>query len=102
MQYDEIARLQEQHPSWALLRSSHAALILSFISRVFLEANSGARPAAELVNLLDDELYALNQRLGSETRSRAWRRPISTTGRHPSAAGCASTTRPAPTSRTST
>ena len=67
MQYDEIARLQEQHPSWALLRSRHAALILSFISRVFLEANSGARPAAELVNLLDDELYALNQRLGSET-----------------------------------
>lgn len=67
MHYDEIVQLQEQHPSWALLRSPHAALMLSFFGRVFVESNSGGRPAAELISMLDDELYALNQRHGSDT-----------------------------------
>jgi hypothetical protein len=67
MHYDEIVQLQEQHASWALLRSPHAALMLSFFGRVFVESNSGGRPAPELVSLLDDELYALNQRLGPDT-----------------------------------
>jgi len=66
MHYDEIVQLQEQHASWALLRSPHAALMLSFFGRVFVESNSGGRPAQELVGLLDDELYALNQRLGAD------------------------------------
>lgn len=34
MHYDEIVRLQEQHPAWALLRSPPAALMLSFFGRV--------------------------------------------------------------------
>lgn len=71
MHYDEIVQLQEQHASWALLRSPHAALMLSFFGRVFVESNSGGRPAAELVSLLDDELYALNQRLGTDTFRRS-------------------------------
>lgn len=70
MHYDEIVQLQEQHASWALLRSPHAALILSFFGRVFVDSNSGGRPAPELVNLLDDELYALNQRLGERSFAR--------------------------------
>jgi len=49
MHYDEIVQLQEQHASWALLRSPHAALMLSFFGRVFVESNSGGRPAQELV-----------------------------------------------------
>jgi Protein of unknown function (DUF3375) len=71
MHYDEIVQLQEQHAAWALLRSPHAALMLSFFGRVFVESNSGGRPAAELVSLLDDELYALNQRLGAYTFRRS-------------------------------
>jgi len=71
MHYDEIAQLQEQHPAWALLRSPHAPLMLSFLSRVFLDTNSGGRPAPELLGLLDDELYALNQRLGADTFRRS-------------------------------
>lgn len=67
MHYDEIIQLQQQHPAWALLRAQHAALVLSFLGRVFVESNSGGRPAQELVALLDDELYALNQRLGDST-----------------------------------
>lgn len=64
MQYDEIAQLQDQHAAWALLRSPHAPLILSFLGRVFIESNSGPVPAPELISALDDELYALNERLG--------------------------------------
>lgn len=71
MHYDEIIQLQEQHASWALLRSPHAALMLSFFGRVFVDSNSGGRPAPELVSLLDDELYALNQRLGADTFRRS-------------------------------
>ena len=71
MHYDEIERLREQHPAWALLRSPHAALLLSFFASVFVDTNSGGRPAAELVGLLDDELYALNARLGADTFRRS-------------------------------
>jgi hypothetical protein len=71
MHYDEIVQLQEQHASWALLRSPHAALILSFFGRVFVDSNSGGQPAPELIGLLDDELYALNQRLGTDTFRRS-------------------------------
>lgn len=69
MNYDEIAYLQGQHASWSLLRSPHAPLILSFLGRVFVDSNAGANglPAGELVDQLDDELYALNARLGETT-----------------------------------
>jgi hypothetical protein len=51
---------------WTLLRSPHAPLVLSFLARVFIELNAGGRPAATLISELDDELYALNARLGEE------------------------------------
>jgi hypothetical protein len=73
MHYDEIVQLKEQHAAWALLRSPHAGLILSFFGRVFVDANSGGRPAPELISLLDDELYALNQRLGADAFPRSAR-----------------------------
>jgi hypothetical protein len=73
MNYDEIAYLQAKHASWALLRSTHAPLLLSFLGRVFTDGNVGANglPAGELVDLLDDELYGLNERLGEGTYPRA-------------------------------
>jgi len=70
MQYDEIAQLQAQHSAWALLRSPHAPLILSFLGRVFVDASSGPIAAGELASELDDELYALNDRLGEDSYPR--------------------------------
>ncbi|MCU1495503.1 MAG: Protein of uncharacterized function [Acidimicrobiaceae bacterium] len=64
MQYDEIARLRAQHPAWVMLRSDNAALVLSFLDRVFIERNASDLPASVLAGELDDELFALNQRLG--------------------------------------
>jgi hypothetical protein len=66
MNYDEIDQLRTHHPAWALLRSNNAALVLSFLGRVFVELNAGDVAASVLVSELDEELYALNQRLGEE------------------------------------
>ncbi len=69
--YDEVELLRKGNPAWALLRADHAALVLSFLDRVFVDTNASAIPAAELVSDLDDELYALNERLGAGTFPRA-------------------------------
>lgn len=63
MNYDEITDLRG-HPAWALLRSNNVALVLSFLGRVFVDRNASDFPAEALAAELDDELYALNQRLG--------------------------------------
>lgn len=67
MDHDEITLLRSQHPAWALLRADHAPLVLGFLGRVFVDANAGALPASVLAAALDDELYALNRRLGVGT-----------------------------------
>jgi len=67
LHYDEIAHLRTEHPAWALLRSNNAALVLSFLGRVFVDGNASDLPASSLAGQLDDELYALNERLGEST-----------------------------------
>lgn len=67
MNYDEIADLRTRHPAWALLRSNNVALVLSFLQRVFVDANASGVPGSVLADQLDEELYALNQRLGEDT-----------------------------------
>ncbi len=66
MNFDEIERLRSRHPAWSLLSSDNVALVLSFLGRVFVEGNASNVPAGELESALDDELFALNQRLGEE------------------------------------
>lgn len=66
MNYDEIEHLRANHPAWSLLRAGNVSLVLSFLSRMFVERNAGDVPASELAGALDDELYALNQRLGED------------------------------------
>jgi hypothetical protein len=65
MAYDELEHMRA-HPAWALLRSTHCSLVLSFLGGVFVDANRGDVASGELVSLLDDEIYALNQRLGED------------------------------------
>jgi len=60
MEYETIEALRERHPAWRLLRAGNAALVLSFLSRHFVEENNGATSAAVLAASLDDELYSLN------------------------------------------
>ena len=67
MQYDEIDQLRVHHPAWILLRAQNAPLVLSFLGRVFVDDNASDLPAAVLVDELDNELYALNERFGAGT-----------------------------------
>jgi len=58
---NDISILREQHPGWRLLRASSAPLVLSFLGGHFVEQNQGATPASRLIDLLDEQLYALRK-----------------------------------------
>jgi uncharacterized protein DUF3375 len=61
--YDEIAWLRTNSPAWRLVRADNASLVLSFLYRVFVQENVRSISATELASRLDDELYALNERM---------------------------------------
>jgi hypothetical protein len=67
MRYEEIAALRIGSPAWRLLRADNAPLVLSFLGRVFVDDNVRDISASQLITRLDDELYALNERLGEGT-----------------------------------
>ena len=71
MNYDEIASLRKTSAAWRLLRADNAPLILSFLGRVFVEDNVREMSSSQLIALLDDELYALNERLGADTHPKS-------------------------------
>jgi len=64
VRYEDVEVLRTHHAAWRLLRADNAALVLSFIDRVFGEENVRSIAAGDLINRLDDELYAVNERLG--------------------------------------
>lgn len=66
MDFITLDALRNYHPAWRLLRSDHAPLVASFLHRVFVLPNVRIISAADLAGALEDELYALRQRLGPE------------------------------------
>ncbi|MCD2450407.1 DUF3375 domain-containing protein [Methylicorpusculum oleiharenae] len=66
-----LEALRTHHPAWRLLRSDHAPLIASFLHRVFIVPNVRVMAAADLAEALEDELYALRDRLGAEVFPKA-------------------------------
>jgi len=66
LDFATLDALRTHHPAWRLLRSDHAALIASFLHRVFIAPNVRMMAAADLAEALDDELYALRQQSGDE------------------------------------
>ena len=76
--FDELSWLRGNSPAWRLLRAENAPLVLSFLDQVFVTENIRSISATELANRLDDELYALNERLGvtlpqfPKPRRRTW------------------------------
>lgn len=64
MNYDDIEHLRTRHPAWGLLKADNAALVLSFLGRIFIDANASNIPASRIESALDDELFALNQQFG--------------------------------------
>jgi hypothetical protein len=66
-----LVTLRREHPGWRLLTATSAPLIVGTLYRHFIQPNRRTIAAAELVSLLDDELYRLRERLGDEAFPRA-------------------------------
>lgn len=71
LDYDSLDRMRRSHPAWRLLRSDNAPLVAGFLHRFFLDANRRATPQGDLAEALEDELFALRERLGAEAFPRA-------------------------------
>jgi hypothetical protein len=65
--YATLDLLRQNHPAWRLLRSDHAPLIASFLQRVFIVPNVRVMAQPDLAEALEDELFALRERLGPDT-----------------------------------
>lgn len=66
LDYATLNQLRQSHPAWRLLRADHAPLVASFLQRVFIAPNVRVMTQADLVETLEDELFALRERLGAE------------------------------------
>jgi len=69
--YDTLEHLRQSHPAWRLLRSDHAALVAGFLNRVFIVPNERVLTQSDLAEALEDELFALRERAGSDAFPRA-------------------------------
>ncbi|MEK6698700.1 MAG: DUF3375 domain-containing protein [Nitrospirota bacterium] len=66
LDYATLDLLRQSHPAWRLLRSDHAPLVASFLQRVFIAPNVRVMAQADLAEALEDELFALRERLGAD------------------------------------
>ncbi len=66
LDYTTLDLLRQSHPAWRLLRSDHAPLIASFLQRVFIVPNVRVLVQADLAEALEDELFALRERIGTD------------------------------------
>ncbi|WP_338865491.1 DUF3375 domain-containing protein [Myxococcus stipitatus] len=64
MDFATLETLRLKHPAWRLLVAGNAALIASFLHRVFVASNARAIPQRELVLRLEDHLHALREQRG--------------------------------------
>ena len=71
LDFATLDALRSHHPAWRLLRSDHAALVASFLHRVFVTPNVRGMPAADLAEALEDELYALRLTCGEDAFPKA-------------------------------
>lgn len=66
LDYATLELLRQNHPAWRLLRAQHAPLVAGFLHRVFIVPNVRNLSQADLVEALEDELFALHEQLGAE------------------------------------
>jgi len=64
--YETLDMLRQKHPAWRLLRAHHAPLVAAFLHRVFIVPNVRYVSQADLVEALEDELFALREQLGDD------------------------------------
>ena len=71
LDYDTLDHLRAHHPAWRLLRSDHAVLVASFLQRVFIAPNERVLAQSDLAEALEDDLFALRERLGPDAYPRS-------------------------------
>lgn len=71
LDFNTLDLLRQNHPAWRLLNSPHAPLVASFLHRIFIKPNERVIAQADLVEALEDELFALRERLGAEAFPKA-------------------------------
>ena len=64
MDIDTLDALRRQHPAWRLLLADSAALVASFLHRVFVAPNRRVISQADLAEALEDTLYAVREQRG--------------------------------------
>jgi len=64
--HETLDALRRNHPAWRLLRADSSPLVASFLNRVFIVPNKRELAQTDLVEALDDELFALRERLGED------------------------------------
>lgn len=62
---DTLEAQRRQHPAWRLLAAESAALVASFLHRVFVVPNRRVMSQADLAEALEDTLYALREQRGA-------------------------------------
>jgi len=66
LDFNTLDLLRQNHPAWRLLNSPHAPLIASFLQRVFIAPNERVIAQADLVEALEDNLFALREQRGAD------------------------------------
>jgi flagellar motility protein MotE (MotC chaperone) len=62
---DTLEALRRQHPAWRLLAAESAALVASFLHRVFVVPNRRVIAQADLAEALEDTLFSLREQRGA-------------------------------------
>jgi Protein of unknown function (DUF3375) len=64
LDFNTLEAMRRQHPAWRLLQADSAALVASFLHRVFVLPNRRVIHQAELASALDDTLFAVREQRG--------------------------------------
>jgi hypothetical protein len=68
---DTLEALRRQHPAWRLLQADSAALVASFLHRVFVLPNRRVIEQAALASALEDTLFAVREQRGPASYPKA-------------------------------
>ena len=71
LDFDALEALRRQHPAWRLLQADSAALVASFLHRVFVQPNLRVISQSALVEALEDTLYTLREQRGDKLYPKA-------------------------------
>lgn len=66
LDYTTLDTLRQNHPAWRFLRAGHAPLVAGFLYRVFVLPNVRNISQSDLVEALEDELFALREQMGQD------------------------------------